>query len=309
MVVHHAGESVLLSPLAAPGATVRLAQQLLGAQDDAVGIGVRGWSGHISTEPRRSCTLADPLPSQKYNARHNGHVHPVVTALNDVFAGVPHVMFCVKDPQGRYLAVNQAFAERAGVAAAGGVLGRTAGDFFPADLVASYETQDHQVFTTGEPIRNELELILRPDGTRGWYVTTKTRLVDEGGETLGIVAVSYDLRAAAATDRHHTNLQAAIDLARRRYADPLKVADLAEAAGLSATQLERALRKAVGMSPKQLLIRTRLDEAMRRLDDTDLTLATIAGECGFYDQSSFTRQFQRAVGMTPGAYRTRGQRR
>ena len=236
-------------------------------------------------------------------------MHPLVTALNDVFAGVPHVMFCVKDLEGHYLAVNQAFAERAGQAAAGTVLGRTAGDFFPADLVASYEAQDHQVLTTGEPIRNELELILRPDGTRGWYVTTKTRLDDAGGVVVAIVAVSYDLRAAASTDRHHANLQAAIDLARRRYADPLKVADLADAAGLSPTQLERALRKALGVSPKQLLIRTRLDEAMRRLDDTDLTLATIAGECGFYDQSSFTRQFQRAVGMTPGAYRTRGQRR
>ncbi|MEN9645130.1 MAG: hypothetical protein RL238_1799 [Actinomycetota bacterium] len=270
---------------------------------------MRGGIGHTSTEPRPSCTLAHPLPSQKYNARHNGAVHPVVTALNDVFAGVPHVMFCVKDTAGRYLAANQAFAERAGRAAVGSVLGQGAGDFFPADLVASYEAQDQQVLATGDPIRNELELILRPDGTRGWYVTTKTRLVDEGGAVLGIVAVSYDLRAAATTDRHHANLQAAIDLARRRYADPLKVADLADAAGLSPTQLERSLRKAVGMSPKQLLIRTRLDEAMRRLDDTDLTLAAIAGECGFYDQSSFTRQFQRAVGMTPGAYRSRGQRR
>jgi len=307
--VHHPGQALLLAALAAAGAPVRLAQQLLGAADDASGIGVRGRIGHISTEPRRSCTVGDTLASQKYNVRHNGVVLPVVAALNDVFAGVPHVMFCVKDTAGRYLAVNQAFAERAGRAAAGTVLGRTAGDFFPADLVASYEAQDQQVLATGEPIRNELELILRPDGSRGWYVTTKTRLVDEVGDVIGIVAVSYDLRTAAAGDRHHANLQAAIDLARRRYAEPLKVADLAEAAGLTATQLERALRKAVGMSPKQLLIRTRLDEAMRRLDDTDLTLATIAGQCGFYDQSSFTRQFQRAVGMTPGAYRTRGQRR
>ena len=133
------------------------------------------------------------------------------------------------------------------------------------------------------------------------------------GDVTGIVAVSYDLRIGVGTAEHQEKgvkgLQAAIELARRRYAEPLKVADLADAAGLSATQLERALRKAVGMSPKQLLIRTRLDEAMRRLDDTDLPLATIAGECGFYDQSAFTRQFQRAVGLTPGAYRALGQRR
>jgi len=239
-----------------------------------------------------------------------GRVHPVVLALNDVFAGVPHVMFCVKAPNGRYLAVNQAFAERAGRSAPGEVLGSTAADLFPADLAATYEAQDARLLADGEPIRNELELILRPDGTRGWYVTTKTRLLDDDGALIGIVAVSYDLRIGMETGLQGVQgLQAAIDTARRRYADPLKVADLAAAAGMSATQLERAMRKAIGMSPKQLLIRIRIDEAIRRLDDSDLPLATIAGQCGFYDQSSFTRQFQRAVGITPGAYRARGARR
>ena len=232
-------------------------------------------------------------------------MHPVVAALSDVFAGVPHVMFCVKGTDGRYVAVNQAFAERAGRAAPGAVLGHTAGELFPDDLAASYAAQDARLLETGEAMRNELELILRPDGSRGWYVTSKTRLVDESGTIIGICAVSYDLRAASTTDRRHEHLQAAIDLCRRRFADPLKASDLATAAGLTTTQLERALRKAVGMSPKQLIVRTRIDEAVRRLDDTDLTLAAIAGECGFYDQSSFTRQFQRVVGMTPGAYRAR----
>jgi PAS domain S-box-containing protein len=234
-------------------------------------------------------------------------VHSVVAALNDVFAGVPHVMFCVKAPDGRYLAVNQAFTERAGRSAPGDVLGSTASDLFPADLAATYEEQDARVLADGEPIRNELELILRPDGTRGWYVTTKTRLLDDAQGLIGIVAVSYDLRTGMETGLQ--GLHAAIDTARRRYAEPLKVADLAVAAGLSPTQLERSLRKAIGMSPKQLLIRIRIDEAIRRLDDGDLPLATIASQCGFYDQSSFTRQFQRAVGMAPGAYRARAARR
>ena len=247
--------------------------------------------------------------SEKYHdTDDNGPVHAVIAALDEVFAGVPHVMFCVKGTDGRYVAVNAAFAERAGRSAEA-VLGRTVGELFPADLAATYEAQDAVVMASGEPIRNELELILRPDGSRGWYVTTKTRLDDIDRRPLGIVAVSYDLRAPAATDRHHSALQAAIEVARRRFAEPLKVADLAAAAGLSSTQLERTLRRAVGMSPKQLLMRTRLDEAMRRLDDTDLPIAAIAGDCGFYDQSSFTRQFRRAVGMTPGAYRTRGEGR
>ena len=140
-------------------------------------------------------------------------------------------------------------------------------------------------------------------------VTSKTLLRNEDGEVTGIVVVSDDLRRSADAARHHQGLQGAIDLIRRSFAEPLKVGDIATAAALSPAQLERAMRRALGVSPKQLLIRTRIDEAARRLDDTDATLAAIASGCGFYDQSSFTRQFQRAVGLTPGAYRGRQQRR
>ncbi len=232
----------------------------------------------------------------------------MVAALHDVFAGVPHTMFCVKDVDGRYVAVNQAFAERAGRTVQG-VLGRTATELFPDDLAASYEAQDRRVLDTGEAIRNELELILRPDGSRGWYVSTKTRLTDEHGDLIGLASVSYDLRSSTAPDDRHQRLQAAIDLVRRRFADPVKVSELADAAGMSTAQLDRSLRRAIGVSPKQLLLGARLDEAMRRLDDTDLPIATIATECGYYDQSSFTRQFRRATGLTPRAYRTEVHRR
>jgi AraC-like DNA-binding protein len=189
------------------------------------------------------------------------------------------------------------------------VLGHTAVDLFPPDLAESYEAQDRRVLATGEAIRNELELILRPDGSRGWYVSTKTRLLDEHGELLGLASVSYDLRSSTAPDDRHQRLQAAIDLARRRYAEPVKVDELAATARLSLPQLDRALRRTIGLSPKQLLLRARLDEAMRRLDDTDLSIATIATECGYYDQSSFTRQFRRATGLTPGSYRAEIRRR
>ena len=120
----------------------------------------------------------------------------------------------------------------------------------------------------------------------------------ENGEITGIVVVSDDLRRGADAAQHHRGLQGAVDLIRRSYAEPLEVA-----------QLERAMRRALGVSPKQLLIRTRIEEAARRLDDTEASLATIASACGFYDQSSFTRQFQRAVGITPGGYRAHQQRR
>ena len=58
-----------------------------------------------------------------------------LAAVAEVLATTPHVMFCIKGVDGTYLAANQAFADRAGVAAVGDVVGRSASDLFPADLV------------------------------------------------------------------------------------------------------------------------------------------------------------------------------
>ena len=48
------------------------------------------------------------------------------------------------------------------------------------------------------------------------------------------------------------------------------------------------------------------EHAVRLLSSTSLTAGEIASACGFYDQSSFTRQFRSVLGLTPGAYRRSG---
>lgn len=227
----------------------------------------------------------------------------VTAALAELLTDVPHVMFCVKDLDGRYIAVNQAFADRAGRATVADVVGRTAAELFPTELAESYERQDARVLSTGQALRNELELILRPDGSMGWYVTSKTVLGPPAAPT-GIASVSVDLRAPADAGGANAKVAAAVTFARAHCTEPLPVADLAAAADLSVTQFERAIKRALGLSAKQLVLRLRLEEAIQRLRTTDAPVAQIASECGYYDQSAFTRQFRRVVGMGPGAYRS-----
>jgi len=224
---------------------------------------------------------------------------PAIRAMAELLTDVPHVMFCVKDVDGRYVAVNQAFADRVGIAAPADVIGLTAGDLFPPELATSYERQDAAIRSTGRPLRNELELILRPDGSIGWYVTSKT--LTSGS----IASVSVDLRAPAdAGAGTNAGVAAAVAFARLHSSEQLTVAELAAAARLSVTQMDRAVRRALGLSAKQLLLRMRLEEAILRLRTTQAPVAEIASECGYYDQSAFTRQFRRVVGMSPGAYRS-----
>jgi len=224
-------------------------------------------------------------------------------AVTDVLATIPHVMFCVKSASGEYLAANQAFADRAGVAGAGDVVGRTAAELFPAELASRYEQQDREVIETGHMLTNELELITRPDRSVGWFLTSKSRWVDDAGEPVGVVSVSVDLRTPVDAAAPHARLAAAVDVARRRFAEPIEVADLAAAAEMNVTQLERTARRVLGLSPKQLVMRFRLEEGLRLLTTTELPMAEVADHCGYYDQSAFSRHFRKVVGSPPAAYR------
>lgn len=213
-----------------------------------------------------------------------------------LFDGLPHVLFCTKARDHRYTAANQAFADRAGVAGPADVVGRRAADLFDPELAVSYEAQDDAVFAGGGPLHGLLELIVRPEGPPGWFVTNKELL--RSGE---IAAVSVDLRTAGG--ERMASVGAAIETARTRCAEPLHAADLAAAANLSVPALERSLRRVLGISARQLVVRSRVDEAARRLSETDEPLGDIAATLGWYDQAAFTHQFKRHTGMTPAAYR------
>jgi AraC-like DNA-binding protein len=189
------------------------------------------------------------------------------------------------------------------VAGAGDVVGRTASDLFPAELAARYEAQDRVVIESGRMLTNELELITRPDRSVGWFLTSKSRWLDDSGVPAGVVSVSVDLKTPVDAAAPHARLAAAVELARRRFADSIEVADLAAAAEMSVAQLERTARRVLGLSPKQLVMRFRLEEGLRLLTTTELPMAEVAHRCGYYDQSAFSRHFRKVVGSPPAAYR------
>jgi transcriptional regulator GlxA family with amidase domain len=83
----------------------------------------------------------------------------------------------------------------------------------------------------------------------------------------------------------------------------LTVDDLADAVDLSSSSLERRFRAEMDTTPWRYVLERRIDAAKRLLETTDRSLAAIAFDTGFYDQSHFTRTFKRLEGQPPGAYR------
>jgi AraC-like DNA-binding protein len=92
---------------------------------------------------------------------------------------------------------------------------------------------------------------------------------------------------------------------RLYYDQPLRVADLAQMAGMSVSNFFRHFKAATGTSPIDWLKRERINQAKRRLLETDDSIAKIAEETGYYDQFYFSRDFKRVTGIAPSQYRAR----
>jgi AraC family transcriptional regulator len=81
------------------------------------------------------------------------------------------------------------------------------------------------------------------------------------------------------------------------------VASLANELGMHRGRLHRAFKRAYGESPRGALTKRRATKAGDLLVETSLTIAQIAAECGYYDQSHFCRQFRHRSGMSPSRFR------
>lgn len=90
------------------------------------------------------------------------------------------------------------------------------------------------------------------------------------------------------------------DLARN-FGEQLTLRDIERSSGYSVYQIIRAFRRRLGTTPHAYLVRLRLHYAAEMLLQGD-SIAGVAAEAGFSDQSHLTRHFKRAFGITPRQY-------
>jgi len=134
------------------------------------------------------------------------------------------------------------------------------------------------------------------------------------------------VRAVMADDPHdvtaHRAAMAAVEGALRRFLpvdlegelidaivayvednrDVLRVAQVCDRFSLSERALQRLVRRRLGLTPKWLIQRRRLQEAAERLRHGSTTQAEIAAALGYADQPHLIRDFVRVIGMTPGQF-------
>ena len=234
--------------------------------------------------------------------------------LERLFDALPDVVFFAKDTAGRYTHANQTLLDRLRLGKRAQLIGRRTDELFPGGLGDRYREQDERVLRDGAEIAGQLELHLYPNRAPGWCLTHKLAWrepVPAGsrrrGEIVGLVGLSRDLATPglshATPPATYEKVARAVERLQRDYAEPLQIADLARAAGLSIAQLERHVMQLYRVTPRQLLARTRLDAALALLTSGDASVAAIAHACGYADHSAFTRQFRRSTGVSPREWR------
>ena len=92
----------------------------------------------------------------------------------------------------------------------------------------------------------------------------------------------------------------------REHADaPISADDVARAIHKNASTLRKLMREQLGMTFSDYVNRMRVERAIEVMKDPGRSLAQVAVEVGFYDQSHFGKVFRQVTGYTPALYRKR----
>ena len=99
----------------------------------------------------------------------------------------------------------------------------------------------------------------------------------------------------------HRALQRIRDYILANLAEPIEVDDLAALAGRSAFHFSRVFSRSVGLTPYRYVIHLRLQTALALIRERRMSLAEIAADTGFADQSHMSRWIRRVHGIAPSA--------
>jgi AraC-like DNA-binding protein len=211
--------------------------------------------------------------------------------------------FFIKDASGRYLVVNQSLVERHGLRSKSQMLGRRPCDVCPGDYGRIPTEQDEQVLRTGQPIVERLELFWRKPNVPVWGLTSKLPIRDARGQVTGLIGISKDLVAPVSRDDVSPEVARVLRYLESAYDDSVSPSSLAKKAGMTAARFARVIKRIHGISPMQLITKTRITVGCRLLRETDASVAQIALDCGFSDHSAFTRAFRAVTGVSPTEHR------
>lgn len=223
----------------------------------------------------------------------------------EAFDHVPGLFYFVKDAESRTMVNTREYSRRMGYRTEEDTVGKRPGEYLAKDLADHYEADDRKVLSSGEPLRNIVEIGFNEQGVPDWIITDKYPLRDAAGRVVGIIGTMQSFAGRLKTLPHLGEVGRAADYIRANLGERLLLGDVAGRVGMSERHLQRLFHKVLGMPIQRFIIHSRVHAAAHELTHSDRPMSEIALMFGFSDQSAFTNTFRRLTGLPPREFRER----
>ncbi|MEM7601738.1 MAG: AraC family transcriptional regulator [Verrucomicrobiota bacterium] len=228
---------------------------------------------------------------------------PLVRQMKALFDHLPDVYFFVKNHQSEFVHVNQALLHRLGLTNLVQIVGTTDHDRYPTQIANQLVEGDRELMKSGESLIDHAEVLFDEAGRLEWYSTTKHPVANSEGIPIGVIGITRSFSGRSRFQTPHSAAERVIEMISVAPTNPHRVAALAKSVGISERQLHRQFLQLVKMSPREFILRSRIQSAAADLRNSRESIASLSDKYGFCDQSAFTRQFRSILGLTPGQYR------
>jgi len=228
-----------------------------------------------------------------------------------MFGLLPHVSFWVKNQDGAFMYVNLPLVKHHGFERKDQLLGLTDHDLYPPAIASGFRSDDVQVMQTEISIKHKSELVPNITGGVEWRETCKIPLYDNDGKVAGTAGMSRRLGITEGRPgpTQHRKISVIVGAVYKCVEQEIKVVDLAKAANISVSTLERMFKEHMGTTPKKFILKTKISTACEYLVMSKKSIKAVGESIGYEDHANFTRAFKKLMGISPSKYRATHQYR
>jgi AraC-like DNA-binding protein len=235
-------------------------------------------------------------------------VFPVNETIVDILGpfavlaeSVEDLRIVIKNRDHRYVYVNPHWLESVGVGDKQQVLGKTAVELFSHWRGDRYIEEEKLVMEQGE-VLDYFEDWIDAKGGKERFRAIKAPWIEQG-TVMGMVNISIPAHRRLSRENRSDSMPNVMAWLTENATDNIPISEIAEQHHMTRRSFERNFTRFAGETPSKFRLNLRIEKAKELLGDSSVSLSDLALQCGFCDQSHFTRVFRQHMGKTPSQYR------
>ena len=160
-------------------------------------------------------------------------------------------------------------------------------------------------FTKNDKIKVDFEDVMHIPSAHRVFEDMKKCSALSSGRTEFLCSKIWQLISLIYDHQNETvdYIDKALNIINSEYMSDISVQNIADRIGLERTYFSYLFKKKIGLSPKQYLLKTRMDQASVFLKDYGYSVSVTALSVGYSDVYTFSKMFKQYFGVSPSKFR------